>query len=71
MEKMGLNHGTYTIMKWRAMEPQIAKIKYGFTKGVWDKRELSSEIAFRALSISITTKTERESVEALTLPLTK
>jgi len=34
-------------------------------------RELSSEMAFKAFNISMTTSTERDSVEAFTLPDTK
>ena len=57
--------------QWRRMEEAMARMRYGFTNGVMVSSELSSEMALSALSISITTRTERESVEALTLPLVK
>lgn len=42
-----------------------------FTNGFMVTSELSSEIALRAFSISITTSTDRDRVEALTFPSVK
>ena len=39
--------------------------------GLMVNKELSSEMAFRAFSISITTSTESDRVEALILPCVK
>jgi hypothetical protein len=41
------------------------------TNGLIVSKLLSSEIAFKALSISIMTRTERDRVDALTLPAWK
>ena len=71
MEKISLRKGTYTITQWSTIELAMAAINHGFTIGVIVNSELSSEIAFRAFSISITTSTDRERVEALTLPSVK
>lgn len=53
------------------MEAKMARRSQGLTQGGIMSRELSSERAFIALSISITTRTERLRVLALTLPLVK
>ena len=42
-----------------------------FTNGFIVSSELSSEIAFRAFSISITTRTESDKVDALIFPSVK
>lgn len=63
--------GTYTIMTWRPMDHVMARRRYGLTNGDMVNRELSSEMAFKALSISMTTRTESERVEALTFPVVK
>merc|ERR1719263_1876127 len=57
--------------KWRPKETNIASRSHGLAHGgIW-RREPSSERALRALSISMTTRTEREKVEAVALPLVK
>jgi len=71
MPKIALKNGTLTIIKWSPMETAIATMRYGLTNGCITNKELSSEIAFNALSISITTKTESDRVDALTLPTVK
>lgn len=58
-------------MKWRPIDPAIASKRYGFTNGLIVRSELSSDIALSALSISITTKTDKDKVDAFTLPETK
>ena len=57
--------------RWLPIDATIARSNQGFTHGGITKRELSSERAFKALSISITTSTERLRVLALTLPFVK
>lgn len=54
-----------------AIEPIMAKMRYGLIQGGIVIRELSSDKALRALNISITTKTDKLRVEALTFPLVK
>ena len=49
----------------------IARMRYGLIQGGITNSELSSDSAFRALSISITTKTESDKVHAFTFPLVK
>ena len=63
--------GTSTMNQWRPMDTKQATMSHKFTKGVIVRSELSSEIALKALSISMTTRTERDSVDALTLPSVK
>lgn len=53
------------------IDPAIARIRYGLIHGGIVIKELSSESAFNALNISITTRTERLKVLALTFPLVK
>mmetsp|Transcript_8391 Transcript_8391/g.23317 ORF Transcript_8391/g.23317 Transcript_8391/m.23317 type:complete len:221 (-) Transcript_8391:2765-3427(-) len=63
--------GMLMITKCTAMEPQQARTSQGLVQGgIWI-REPSSERALNALSISMTTRTVNESVEALTLPAVK
>lgn len=59
------------MIAWSAIELRIAAMSHRLTKGDIVKRELSSEMALRALSISMTTSTDRLRVEALTLPSVK
>jgi len=66
-----LRKGTYTITQCKKIELRIAAINQKFTNGVIVSRLLSYEIALSALSISITTRTDRLKVDALTLPSTK
>lgn len=49
----------------------MANKRYGFIRGDIVNRELSSEIAFNAFNISITTKTLRDKVLAFTFPAVK
>ena len=56
---------------WDPMDATMATINQGLIHGGITKSELSSDKAFNALSISITTNTERLRVLALTLPLVK
>jgi hypothetical protein len=56
---------------WRPMELDMARRRYGLTNGLMVRRELSSEIALRAFNISITTRTDRDKVDAFTFPSTK
>ena len=58
-------------MKWAPIEAAIAKSKYGFTSGLILNKESSSDIAFNALNISITTRTDNDNVEAFTFPIVK
>jgi hypothetical protein len=55
-------------MMWRPIEAKIAKIKYGLMNGDIVSSELSSEIALSAFNISITTRTERDRVDAFIFP---
>lgn len=71
MEKILLKKGIYTIMACRESDHTIASSNQRFTKGVILSRELSSEMAFSALSISIKTNTDRLRVDAFTLPYMK
>ena len=54
--------------KWRPKETAMAASSQGFLVGGTVSSELSSERALRALNISMATRTDRESVEALALP---
>ena len=54
-----------------SIDPAMAKRRYGLTNGDMVRSELSSEMAFSALSISITTSTERDRVDALIVPSVK
>lgn len=56
---------------WRPTAHAMAKSKYTLTNGLMVKSELSSEIALRALSISIITRTDRDRVDAFTFPSVK
>lgn len=49
----------------------IAKIRYGLIQGGITSKELSSDRAFKAFNISITTRTDSERVLALIFPLVK
>jgi hypothetical protein len=49
----------------------MASKRYGFMKGDIVNRELSSDMAFNAFNISITTKTLRDKVLAFTFPAVK
>jgi len=71
MPKIEAINGIYKIAKCDIIEPAIAKMRYGLIQGGITISELSSDRAFNAFIISITTKTERDSVEAFTLPLVK
>lgn len=55
-------------MTWRPMDQLMAKRSHGLTNGLIVSKELSSEMALRALSISITTKTDSDRVDALIFP---
>jgi hypothetical protein len=50
------------------METQMATSRYGFVQGGMTSSEQSSDSAFRAFSISMTTITLRDRVMALVLP---
>ena len=69
--KIFVKIGTYRIKKWEPIEAAIASNKYGLTNGLIVKRESSSDIAFKALNISITTNTDNERVDAFTFPVVK
>merc|ERR1719486_1372443 len=62
-------HGTYRIRKCSRMLTNMATSSQGFAHGGICSNDPSSERALRALSISITTSTESERVEAVALPL--
>jgi hypothetical protein len=55
-------------MQCKVIDPQIATIKYGLANNPTLNMEPSSDNAFNALNISITTSTERLSVDAFYLP---
>lgn len=61
----------YIIRKWSPNDTAMATRRYGLTNGVIVKRERSSEIALRALNISMVTSTESDSVEAFTCTIDK
>lgn len=56
---------------WLPIEPIIAKINQGLIQGGITNNELSSDRAFKAFSISITTRTDKLRVLAFTFPLVK
>lgn len=58
-------------MPCSSSELVIANSSRGLTSGEIVNNELSSEIAFKELSISINTSTDKLSVDAFTLPRTK
>jgi len=69
--KILLNNGMYKITQWSDKLRIIAPISHMFLHGgIW-MRDPSSESALSALSISIVTNTDRDSVLALTLPSVK
>lgn len=53
------------------MDQAIAARSHGLMNGLIVNSELSSEMAFNEFNISITTKTLKERVLALTLPAVK
>lgn len=55
----------------RINELAMARRRYGLMKSPDSRRELSSEMALSALSISIRTRTESERVDALIFPAVK
>ena len=57
--------------KWAPIEAAIANNKYGLTRGLILKSDSSSDIAFKAFNISITTSTDKDNVEAFTFPIVK
>lgn len=68
MLKILLNRGTYMIIECKSTDEMQAKIKSGLQNNPTLKILESSESAFKALSISIITKTDKLRVEALALP---
>ena len=54
-----------------AIEPIMAKMRYGLIHGGIVTKELSSDKALSALNISMTTNTDKLNVDALTFPLVK
>lgn len=65
------NIGIQRITKCAPIEAAIANNKYGLTSGLILNNDSSSEIAFKAFNISITTRTDRDSVDAFTFPIVK
>ena len=55
--------------KWRPNDTAIASSSHGFFHGGICSSEPSSESAFRALNISIVTRTESDIVDAVSFPL--
>ena len=63
--------GMYKITKCKIIEKEIATSNHGFNHTGIESNELSSEIAFMALNISITTKTVKLRVQGLVLKTVK
>ena len=63
--------GTYRIMQWRSIEPEIAINNHGLTQKPTTNKDESSLKAFNAFNISITTNTDNDKVEAFCLPRMK
>ena len=53
------------------IEAAIANNKYGLTSGLILNKDSSSDIAFNAFNISMTTRTVKDNVEAFTFPIVK
>jgi len=69
--KIWANKGTYKMTQWRVMERKMATNNHGLANKPMVKIEESSLKAFKALNISMTTRTVKERVEAFCLPTVK
>lgn len=71
MEKIVAKLGTYKITKCNPKETNMAMSKYGLIQGGDLNKLESSDKAFKALNISMVTRTDNDNVDALALPSLK
>ena len=71
MDKIVAKLGTYKITKCNPKETNIAMSKYGLIHGGEVNKLESSDKAFKALNISMVTRTDKDNVDALALPSLK